>query len=138
MEYWNSGKRKRLGLKCVQSKFKRVTSEKQLRNWAEQTKSGGTRTDKLHRITKFTLEQFSNAVQTNLMVHDNDLRRWAIQASMQENLESFKASRYWLWTFKGTYNIVSRKVTTFVTSGATTRDQNLHHQCTVFINNVRP
>jgi len=47
----------------VQNKFKRVSSERQLRRWEEQLHSGGNRIEKLSYISKFTHVKFTATVQ---------------------------------------------------------------------------
>ncbi|XP_046142754.1 uncharacterized protein LOC114881549 isoform X2 [Osmia bicornis bicornis] len=55
------------------------------------------------------------AIRSNIKVHDIDIRRWALQAKLEEDLASFTAGRTWLLKFKKAYGIVSQKVTKFVT-----------------------
>jgi len=65
VEYWrnwdinekNKNKRNR-PLKSVQYKFRRISSERQLRRWEEQLHSGGKRIEKLSYISKFTHDKF--------------------------------------------------------------------------------
>ena len=52
------------------------------------------------------------------MIHDIDITRWALQAQQQVNLLGFKASHEWVRRFKLAHQIVSRKVTKFITKKA--------------------
>ncbi|KYN13299.1 hypothetical protein ALC57_14516 [Trachymyrmex cornetzi] len=69
VEYWrnwdinekNKNKRNR-PLKSVQNKFRRISSERQLRRWKEQLHSGGNHIEKLSYISKFTHNKFTAAV----------------------------------------------------------------------------
>lgn len=71
VEYWRSSKkRKNLSLETVQNKFRKVTSERQLRRWAHQINQGGTYREKIARIgyedirfkaSKFWLSKFKKA-----------------------------------------------------------------------------
>lgn len=115
--YERNNKKRNRSLKSVQSKFRRVSSERQLRRWDEQLQSGGNRIEKLSHISKFTHDKFTAAVESGFMVHDIDLKRWALQAQKEiGNLNPiFKASHSWISRFKKSHRIVSRKVTKFVT-----------------------
>jgi len=46
--------------------------ERQLRRWEEQLQSGGSHTDKLSYISKFTYDKFTAVVESGFMVHDID------------------------------------------------------------------
>jgi len=52
------------------------------------------------------------------MIHDIDIIRWILQAQRQENLLDFKASHEWIRRFKLAHQIVSKKVTKFITKKA--------------------
>lgn len=117
VEYWRSGKKKNLSLESVQQKFRKVLSVKQLRRWAHTLHKGGTYREKVARICDITLENFKKAVDNGLIIHDKDIRRWALQAQQEIGHEHFRfrASRAWLAKFKSKHRIVSRKVNQFVT-----------------------
>ncbi|KAF4532005.1 hypothetical protein B566_EDAN006550 [Ephemera danica] len=79
--------------------------------------AGGTRYTKLVELYHLTYEAFEDArIKKRLPVHDLDLRRFALNAASVVGLDYFKASKSWITKFKKTYNIVSRKVTKFVTT----------------------
>jgi len=71
----------------VQNKFRRISSERQLRRWEEQLErtireknnSGRNRIEKLFCISKFTHDKFITAVESRFIVHDIDFQRWALQ-----------------------------------------------------------
>ncbi|KAE8738879.1 hypothetical protein FOCC_FOCC015626 [Frankliniella occidentalis] len=54
------------------------------------------------------------AKRAQITCHDLDIRRWALAAARKENCAQFKASLSWLRNFKKRHNIVSRKITKFV------------------------
>ncbi|XP_026673599.1 uncharacterized protein LOC113464962 [Ceratina calcarata] len=115
VNFWRSGKRKNLSVGTVKNKYKKVTSLKQLCRWKEQIDNGGSRNDKLECIAKATLTKFMEARNQKMIVHDIDLKRWALQENQKLNLERFQATTHWLWNLKTKYGIVSRKTTKFVT-----------------------
>ncbi|XP_018497412.1 tigger transposable element-derived protein 2-like, partial [Galendromus occidentalis] len=50
-----------------------------------------------------------------LSVHDDDLRKWALQKARELELTRFSASHNWIQNFKRCYRMTSRKVTKFTT-----------------------
>jgi len=97
-EYWKSGKKRKLKLETVQSKFKHVMSNRQLYRWEEQISNEGNRIEKLKEISKFVLNRFNEAVEKSVTVHDLDLRRWALQARDKISFPSclFNVSMKWV------------------------------------------
>ena len=114
VEYWKSGKTRNLNLSTVSKRYRFVTSVRQLYKWEKQILTGGSRNDKLQEIWLYTFMEFKKAKDNKFIVHDSDLKRWAMKKKIEINLESFTASSSWLWRFKNHYNIVSRKITKFV------------------------
>lgn len=137
VEYWESGKKKKLSVSSVQSKYKLVTSERQLRIWKQQISAGGTRKDNLFKVSEYTLQKFKEALQSKLTVHDLDLKRWALQKKHELNMHWFKASPKWILQFKRKHNIVSRKITKYVTKVSADNEPNSLQQCQHFINEVK-
>ncbi|XP_071641522.1 uncharacterized protein [Temnothorax longispinosus] len=74
------------------------------------------------------------------MVHDIDLKRWALQAQKEiENLNPiFKASPSWIARFKKSHRIVSRKVTKFVTRKTLEDFVDLQKTANDFLETVKP
>ncbi|XP_034195342.2 uncharacterized protein LOC117611505 [Osmia lignaria lignaria] len=137
VEYWTSGKTGKLSITSVKHRFRKVTSERQLRRWMDQVRKGGSRKDKLLRISDHTLQNFIEAMDKQLIVHDVDLQRWALNAKRMVNLKGFVASSSWVWKFKRMHGIVSRKVTKFVTKHEIYSRNVESVQCEVFINEVK-
>ena len=82
VEYWKNWdinektkNKKNRPLKSVQNKFRRVSSERQLRRWEEQLHLGGNHIEKLSYISKFIHDKFTTAVESRFIVHDIDLQR---------------------------------------------------------------
>jgi len=148
VEYWRNwdtneksdNKKRYRSLQSVQSKFRRVSSERQLRRWDEQLQSGGNRREKFSYISKFTHDKFTAAVESGFMIHDIDLKRWALQAQEEiGNLNPiFKASPSWVARFKKSHRIVSRKVTKFVTKRTIEDSVNLQETTDNFVKTVKP
>jgi len=55
IEYWKSGKKRKVKFENVQSKFKRLKSKRQLYRWEAQLEKGGTRNEKLKKISEYAL-----------------------------------------------------------------------------------
>jgi hypothetical protein len=125
VDYWKSGKKKRFSLETVSKKFRFVTSIRQLRKFEKQIEESGSRYDKLKEIWSYTFQEFKTSKENKLIVHDNDLQRWATKKKLELGLENFNASTKWLWKFKSYHRIVSRKITHFVTSRHTTEKSDI-------------
>lgn len=140
VEYWRSSKQKKnLSLESVRQKFKKVKSIRQLRRWAHALNKGGTYREKISRICQFTLENFKTAIEAGLVVHDSDLRQWALQAQKRIGYEDirFKASNHWLNRFKKTHRIVSRKINKFVTRKTLESAAELEKHANEFVTDVK-
>nr|XP_012152456.1 PREDICTED: LOW QUALITY PROTEIN: uncharacterized protein LOC105664100 [Megachile rotundata] len=96
VNFWKSGRKRPLSFKSVQARFKKVKSRAQLYRWEQQISSGGSRLDKLRDIGNVVLEKFVLARNRNVIVHDIDLKRWALQEKQKLSFEGFQASHMWL------------------------------------------
>ncbi|GAU99984.1 hypothetical protein RvY_10913 [Ramazzottius varieornatus] len=101
-------------LASVQDKFRKVTSNRQLREWRNHVGDRGSRIDKLKAIRLETGEKFFLAEQKPNVVKDLDIQQWAVTATREIGLPGFTAS-HWVGKFKKYYNICDRKITKFVT-----------------------
>ena len=117
VNFWKSGKRKKLSFNTVKARYKMVKSFQQLYSWEKWITKGGTRIGKLKEITEKTLEKFTEAWNRKTIIHDTDLRRWALQENQNLNLEGFRALSNWLQKFKNKHRIVMRKTTVATTTG---------------------
>lgn len=140
VEFWRSGKKKNLSVDSVKHRFKKVKSKSQLKRWAHQFNKGGTYMEKLARISQFTLDNLKSAVDAGLIVHDVDLRRWALQAQKEMGFKDvrFKASDWWLWKFKKAHRITSRKINKFVTRKTIEEGADLKRDADNFVNKIKP
>jgi hypothetical protein len=75
-----------------------------------------TRKEKMIEINKAVRMKFEAAREYGIPVHENDLRRWALETNdaFGDMRINFIASRGWLNRFKATNRIVDRKITKFV------------------------
>jgi hypothetical protein len=134
---WKSGKKTKLSLQSVSKRFRFVTSIRQLRKFEKQIEESGSRYDKLKEIWSYTFQEFKAAKENKLIVHDNDLQRWETKKKLELNLESFKASKKWLWKFKSYHRIVSRKITRFVSSRHTKEKSEILATANLFVNSTK-
>jgi len=131
VEYWKSGKIGPRTLEGVKRRFRKVSSLRQLRRWRIQVNEGGSRYHNLKQISEYILNNF------NIVLHDIDLARWAVRAQEDLNVPGFKASMRWIQKFKVIHNIVSRKITKFVTKKSILANVELEEKCNLFIKNVK-
>jgi hypothetical protein len=137
VEFWNSGKKKRLSLNTVSNHFRFITSVQQLYEFEKQVETQGSGNDKLKEIWTYTFQEFMSAKDKSLIIHDYDLKRWALYKRRENGLENFTASRDWLWRFKSQNRIVSRKITRFVTSSYSREKTNLIDTADLFVNSSK-
>lgn len=138
VEFWTSSKSERRSLSSVKSKFKKVSSVQQLYRWEKYIQKGGRNRDKWLEIAEHVLCKFSAAMDKNAIVHDIDLRQWALEANAVIELENFKASKTWILQFKRNNAITSRKITKFVGRTYGQEKENLQAVATDFVNSVKP
>jgi len=139
VEFWRSGKKTNLNIKTVQNRFRHVSSITQLRRWAHTINKGGTYREKIAQICQFTLDNFQTAIEKGLIIHDRDLRRWALQAQKEIGNEDFKfnASKTWLVKFKKAHRITSRKINKFVTKKTLASESDLTNKADLFVADIK-
>jgi hypothetical protein len=137
VNYWKSGKTGggKLSFPTVQNRFKRLSNRQTLYTWEKQVEEGGSNRDKYLDICNFVLQRFQSAKERCAFVHDIDLRTWAVKRAMELDMPSFKASRGWLFKFKTSNRIVSRKITKFITTLAPDNSADLADE---FVESVTP
>ncbi|XP_076666304.1 uncharacterized protein LOC143367919 [Andrena cerasifolii] len=138
VEFWRSGSKDRKSLGSVQHQFRKVKSVQQLYRWEAALANDGTRREQLLSIVQNVLDKFQTAIDQGSLIHDIDIRRWALKAKEEVNLPTFKAGHTWIMNFKKVHNIVSRKVTKFVSRSAQQDKQHLHLTSSEFVNQVKP
>ncbi|XP_046601788.1 uncharacterized protein LOC124295510 isoform X2 [Neodiprion lecontei] len=141
VEYRRSAKtKKNRSIDTVRHRYKKVKSVRQLRRWAHQINQEGTYVEKLARISEYTLQNMKNAIDAGLIVHDTDLRRWALQAQglISHKDFRFKASPTWLLHFKKIHRVTSRKINKFVTRKSVENSEYLHKSAEEFLKRVEP
>ena len=84
------------------------------KRWEDQIKNGGTEEEILLEIENFTISQFREARNSCKSIHDVDIKRWALQRSLDFGYKKFRAGSAWIQRFKVRNGIVSRKVQKFV------------------------
>jgi hypothetical protein len=102
------------GWKATQHNFRRIKQRKYIYSFRDYIEQQGTKSDKLLAINEFVHQKFNEAINKRLIVHEKDLKRWAILKKREVGLSSFVASHFWLISFKRKYRIVSRKITKYV------------------------
>ena len=136
VDYWRNVGGKQRALKTVQHRYKKVTCKKDLYRWESQVSNGGTKHEKLQFISKNTYEEFLKARKENKIVHDIDLKRWALKYAACVFHDTFRASKNWLANFKMKFNIVSRKITKFVTKKYTSDELETLTAATTFVEEI--
>lgn len=139
VEYWRSGKTGNLRIDTVRQKYKKVSSERQLRRWVNQINKGGTYMEKLTAISEFVLKNFKDSIKVGNIIHDTDLRKWALQAKNNMGFHDirFKASDFWVYKFKKEHRIVDRKINKFITKKNLRDESKLKDEADKFVDTTR-
>jgi len=137
VEFWKSGKKACRTLSAVQHKFRKVKSYHQLYRWETSLEKGGTNADKFAFIAEYVLHKFQEACDRKSIIHDMNLRLWALEAKDQVDLPEFRASKWWIWNFKKVHKIVSRKITAFRTQFTFKDQENIQNVAKEFVSNVK-
>lgn len=137
VDYWKSEKKGHYSLSTVQHRFKKVKSLLQLYRWELFLQKDGTHREKLLHIFQYVFENFKDAGDNNKIIHDLDLRRWALEAKEEINLPHFKAGATWILNFKRKHGIVSRKITKFINHSSKTDQEKLQVASEEFVASVK-
>ena len=139
VEYWRSGKTKKLNIRTVTHRFRKVISKTQLKHWAHHINKGGTYKEKVNEISQYTSNRFIEATERGKIVHDIDLRRWALipYKNFMNSDARFKASKKWVNKFERTHRITSRKIIKFTTRKTLEDSKDLTKTADEFLNNVK-
>lgn len=70
VQYQRSGKLKPRTIESVKSRFRKVSSVRQLRRWEKQLNEGGNRLEKLRQISAYTLDKFSEVIERKAIIHN--------------------------------------------------------------------
>ncbi|CAF3944540.1 unnamed protein product, partial [Rotaria sp. Silwood1] len=131
----------------VQHAFPRVTYPMQLARFREYVQNDGNRRQN-YRYLQLQLELmtidgcldrelFKRARDTNLPVHDPDIRRWSLTQAAIEGIDNFVASNKWLSKFKRRNHIRSRKVTRFTSKHEVFHKEEIHQAGEEFVTEVK-
>ena len=86
------------------------------------------------------MDNFKSGIDAGMIVHDVDLRKWGLDATNILGFEDtrFKVSDWWVWRFKRTHRITSRKVNKFITRKTLVDMETLKVNAKIFENEVKP
>lgn len=82
------------------------------------------------------LEEFKNHRNRGLQIHDYHLKSWALKFSKTLNIESFKASKHFVDSFKKINRIASRKVTKFTSTKSFGNEEEVKKSAEKFVNEI--
>jgi hypothetical protein len=94
---------------------------------------------KAENIRKAVFERFSQKSSIGFCIHDRDLRRWAVQINrkLEHPLDGFVASESWAHKFKKRFNLVSRKITKYVTKSDMTNKAEIEANARAFVQEIK-
>jgi Tc5 transposase C-terminal domain/DDE superfamily endonuclease len=137
--FWRSGKTgRRRSFAAVKARYRKIKNERILYEWDKQLSSGGSNYDKYLTICNFVLQKFKLSKVNRVIIHDVNLRIWAVTKARELGLVHFKASHGWILKFKAANKIVSRKITRFITKLSAEQDTQLHELAEQFVQATIP
>ncbi|KAF4517164.1 hypothetical protein B566_EDAN006463 [Ephemera danica] len=117
--FWEPEGKPKRRFSTVKNRFKyEVRYPIDLPRFKRDVQEGGTRVEKLIYVYSSAFDSFLEAKRQFSAVTDIDLRRWALKSARTVRLHGFKASPSWCLNFKKDYNIVSRKITKYITKSS--------------------
>ncbi|KAF4525954.1 hypothetical protein B566_EDAN000745 [Ephemera danica] len=139
IKYFRDCKKKsHRSLSSVQKNFSFVRSLAQVYNWERRIQATKNRIEKLFSLVHKLISKFQRAKEQKHIVHDRDLKRWAVAINKDVKLEGFKASNTWLLSFKKKNRIVSRKITKFVTKSKVKESVETEAAAKSFVQSIAP
>jgi signal transduction protein with GAF and PtsI domain len=96
----------------IRHRYKLLTQEKEIYRFRDYINNGGTHYQKVFQVKEKLYERFKSARDEFLPVHDLDLKRWTLEIAGELGLtrDQFTASDKFIYNFKKTFKISSRKV----------------------------
>jgi hypothetical protein len=131
-----NGKRKH-SWKSTKHRFRRIPYRLYLQRFRFYLHQQGTKRQKLDDVDSHIFSMFEDARHKSLAVHDADLQRWARQYAKEQSLSHFSASEHWVRSFKHRHNLVSRKITKFVTKHAVENEAEIAKSAEQFVAQVK-
>lgn len=108
------GKRRRTW-KSIQRRFRTLPHQSYISRFRKYLEQHGTRRQKMQQIDRLVYDKLINAREQYLPIHDVDLQRWAVKIARELDFGDFKASEFWVRSFKNRHKICSRKITNIIT-----------------------
>ena len=121
----------------VSSKFSRCRSERTLGNWDKEVLIGGGKFGKLKQVSKYVLDRFNEARNSNNAVSDHDLAQWAHEHSQTLSVPNFQVDDTWVDRFKKRNKLASRMITKVVSKNYNTEKKDLQKVAEEFVKRMR-
>uniref|UniRef100_T1KSL8 HTH CENPB-type domain-containing protein n=1 Tax=Tetranychus urticae TaxID=32264 RepID=T1KSL8_TETUR len=102
----------------------------------ESQRSGGTRRAKVQSVKDYCQSKFAEHRRNGNIIHYWNIQEWARQQATAVGLEGFKVSASFLNRFKKANNIVSRKITKFLTRREVTSEAEILQRAKEFVNDI--
>lgn len=112
---WSKNEGKNWSFTTLQHKYRRLKYRNYLQRYEKYVEEMGTAREKFVLIAKYVYDEFVLQRALGNIIHDRNLRLWAVRKARELNLPSFKASAGWLQQFKIKYRISSRRITSLTT-----------------------
>lgn len=141
LTYWRSlkdgKKRKWTHMQSHYSELRAWTSDRVLYNWQAQLGKTAPNRQQFVKLNSLLGQKFRDKRKNGFPVHDDYLRRWALELNETIGIPGFKASPSWLSKWKKRHNARSLKITHFVTNDHVQKSEKLEIECDRFISRIR-
>uniref|UniRef100_T1KUV1 HTH CENPB-type domain-containing protein n=1 Tax=Tetranychus urticae TaxID=32264 RepID=T1KUV1_TETUR len=119
------------------STIQKIVDYTQQHSWGQAAKrKGGSKQAKLEKIRDHCQLMFAESRRNGNIIHYWNLQEWARVKASEVGLQDFKASANFLHKFKKANNIVSRKVTKFVTRREIAGEAEILETAKAFVNEI--
>lgn len=88
-------------------------------------------------IYEKTKERFDDVKEALFIVHDRNIKSFALEINKEVKLEGFKASGWFVNNFKRTFGITERTITNFVTKKKHSEKEDIQKKASDFVISVK-
>lgn len=129
----NEGKGRKGRIAAAERKFKK--SRYFIENALKNVGSRASQKQQFRAVKDFMFMSFQNARRNGNVIHYWNLKFWAITAAKRIGLD-FRCSKHFLNNFKREKNIVTRKITKYLTKTDIQNDETTQNEAMVFVHDI--
>uniref|UniRef100_A0A914YV56 HTH CENPB-type domain-containing protein n=1 Tax=Panagrolaimus superbus TaxID=310955 RepID=A0A914YV56_9BILA len=116
----------------IQHNYRKLKDRHEILRMKQYLTTGGSTFHKYEKIDEFVINEFIKWKQDFQIVHERDLVDAAMSAADSLGMENFKASEFWIRSFKRRHRIVSRKITNFIATKDLAQEESIQDRIVSF------